>query len=485
MFRQPGCIVLLLITPFASVMADEWVFEPSVSLDQRFDDNYSINPDNPDPLTATRLVGNLGMVQETPSSSIRAVLRFDGLLRQDDEDSAALSSNQILFIESEFRRARSSFGIGLNIKQDTPSRDISADVTDLTETASDTGASVTQSSEVGRRRLIIDPTWTYEVSRRTTMEAGVDVTLVEHDLPDPIDAIARQFVLANPDTPLPDDLSIDSVGTPFTVNDELDDYKEAAFKFGWRYKLSQIVTLTTNIGYRYYVSDTEADPSVIFPFEDKEEDPNERLILRNPKRQSVSNTTTFRLGYERLLSPTLKIGLEGGIYSSETDDTDLLREDDQTGLPPEEFEQKLNERIRTEDGWLASVNAAKDAGVTRYSSRLAVDVLPSDIGSQVESLQLVGDVTRELNPRLHFSFKARAYEPDALNSTGDDEFARRFLSVEPKLTWQYNRAWTVAAAYRYRRQKSQTASESGASNAVLFSLKYTPPSAIRDAANRR
>ena len=86
-----------------------------------------------------------------------------------------------------------------------------------------------------------------------------------------------------------------------------------------------------------------------------------------------------------------------------------------------------------------------------------------------------------MGPLLDFSFRVRAYEPDAFNASSDNKFSRRFLSLEPKLIWRFSRAWTAAGSYRYRRQKSQVDTGSGQSNAVLFSLKYTPPSAIRDA----
>jgi len=117
---------------------------------------------------------------------------------------------------------------------------------------------------------------------------------------------------------------------------------------------------------------------------------------------------------------------------------------------------------------------------------LGIDVFPSDVGDVVESLQLVGDMTRKLGPLLDFSFRARIFEPDALSDDNDnDEFARRFLSLEPRLIWRFTRAWTLAGSYRYRRQKSQTNVRSGVSNAILMSLKYTPPSALRDLQNRR
>jgi len=118
----------------------------------------------------------------------------------------------------------------------------------------------------------------------------------------------------------------------------------------------------------------------------------------------------------------------------------------------------------------------------RFSGRFGVDVFPSDVGDVVESLELIADYQRQLSQLTIFNFRVRAFEPDAISDTSDaDDFARRFLSIEPKIIWNFRRAWSAAASYRYRRQKSQTDPRSGDSNALLFSIKYTQPSAIADA----
>jgi hypothetical protein len=114
--------------------------------------------------------------------------------------------------------------------------------------------------------------------------------------------------------------------------------------------------------------------------------------------------------------------------------------------------------------------------------KFSVDVQPSSSGSQVETQELTGDIFRIINPRLNFSLRARAYEPDRLGANEEDRFARRFISIEPKIDWKYARNWTVSAAYRYRRQKARIDPVPAESNAILLSLKYTPPSKIRDAA---
>jgi len=379
--------------------------------------------------------------------------------------------------------ARTSYGIGINFKQDTPSRDISADLTDIASVAADTGASVTQDSDVARRRLVVSPNWKHNLSRRTTVEAGLTYTQVEHDLQSASQALLQRFELVNPGVTPPADLSVDSpnIGGVFTIADELDDFNEAEIDLGWRYQLSRISTLSAFAGYSRFSALVEPDPRVQVPFEELIPDDEIRQILRFPKRQTISNTATFRLGYDRALSPTLTVGGQIGVYANSVDNTDVLRDTDNTNINPDLLEEQLALRTASSQGFLANITFTKDAGITQYSARFGVDVLPSDIGSQVESLEAIGDLSRELGPLLDFSFRARAFEPDAFNVLERSRFQRRFLSLEPKLIWRFKRAWTLAGSYRYRRQKSQVDTNSGESNAILFSIKYTPPSAIRDA----
>ena len=141
----------------------------------------------------------------------------------------------------------------------------------------------------------------------------------------------------------------------------------------------------------------------------------------------------------------------------------------------------FGERV-TNDGFTAAISAEKRGIRNKFSGRFGVDVFPSDVGDVVESLELIADYQRELGKLTLFNFRLRAFEPDAISDTTDaDAFARRFLSIEPKIVWNFRREWSAAASYRYRRQKSQVDTQSGDSNALLFSIKYTRPSAIADA----
>ncbi len=491
-FLAAGMSVLAVSTVS---LADVWVFEPSAAIDQRFDDNFTIDHQNPDKTVATRVVGTLGLSREAPNAVYAGLLRVDGLITNSDSRGDELDSNRIAFLSSQFTTARSEYGIGLNYKFDTPSRDISADLTDLASVAADTGASVTQDENVARERLVLSPNWRYNLTRLTTLETDLTFTTVTHELPSVEDALRTQFAL-NPENlgvPPPDPISIEDTGF-FTVANELDDFQETALDIGIKSKLSPITTISFFAGYSDFVANVEPDSSVIIPFEETDPDPGNKDIRRKRKRERRSNTAKFRIGYDRALTPTLNVGVQAGVYTNKTDDTRLLllsdsvgfdeegRAYDEDGLPTvPPTQEQIDELVTESTGYLANITASKNTGVTRYSAKFGVDVLPSDVGSQVESLEVIGDLERQLGPLLDFSFRIRAYEPDGLNAEDDDEFSRRFLSLEPKLIWRFSRAWTVAGSYRYRRQKSRAAPNSGESNALLFSLKYTPPSAIRDA----
>lgn len=486
--HRPRIRLAVLVAALLPVLshADVWVFEPSAAIDQRFDDNYTIDPDLPNPVSATRVVGTIGVSREAQAAKYSGLFRVDGLVTQSDNTSSELGSNQVLFLNSQFTRERSEFGVGFNLKRDTPSRDISADLTDISSVASDTGASVTQDDNVARLRLLITPNWKYNLTRRTTVETGLTYTQVQHELPTAQEALRSQLLLsAEPGDVIPDVLTIDDTGF-FTVFDELDDFKETAINVGIKTKLTPISTLSFFAGFSDYTAQTEPHPDVDIPFEERIPDDEIKDIRRYPKRETRSNTSKFRIGYDRAFTQTLNFGFQLGVYSNTTDETDLFRESDSSPFIDDARRQDiLNSRISKSSGYLANVTATKLTGITTYSFKFGVDVLPSDIGSQVESLEAVGDLYRELGPLLDFSFRVRAYEPDAFNTAGDDKFARRFLSMEPKIIWRFTRAWTTAASVRYRRQKSQADTRSGESNALLFSLKYTPPSAIRDAELKR
>lgn len=490
---KPGLATALISSVIlfsAPIHADVWVLEPSISLDQRFDDNYYLYPSVDGGLTATRAVGELGLSRESRTAVLKGLVRVDGLLTTSNENgNEGLESNQIVGFNAKFRTARSRYGVGATFKQDTPSRDIAADLSDTESLASDTGVNASQASNVARREIVLNPNFQYDLTRRLVFDTGATLTLVEHDLAAPQDVIYNQYLAIFPrnedgsydGAPKPyNEVTLDDVGSVFTPSGELDNFDESEVEMGFRYKYSPITTLSFKAGYSQFNAKVEPHPSIIVPFDQKIPDEDVPEIRRDPRRDAISTTATFKLGFERSLSPTLLLGVSGGVYTNTTDQSNTI---DFDGIDPSIFSQDFLDSLETEsDGWLASVSLTHNTSVTRYVGKFLVDVEPSSSGAQVETNELTGEMFRVLSPRLNFSLRGRAYEPDRLGAKQDDRFARRFISLEPKIEWKYARNWTVSAAYRYRRQKAQVDPVAAESNALLLALKYTPPSEIRDRA---
>ncbi len=493
MTRAAGAALLVSATSVGSLQADVWVFEPSVTLGQRFDDNFFLDSIGGSSLSATRGIGQLIVSRESAAASFRGLARIDGLLIEGDEDrNDGLDSNQLLGFDARLVGERSRYGFSFGFKQDTPSRDIVSDLTDETAFPLDTALTVSQSNNVNRREFTLQPYFEYDISRRLRFNSRVTATVVDHDLPDPQDAIFRQFIDSLPrdenGDPIGPVLSFDEVtladvGDRFTPTGELDDFIEGRADFEFKYKLSRITTVSAAVAFSRFEADVEPDPFAIIPFEDLIEDPNEREIRRRPRRDSISETQSFTIGYERFVTPLLQLTAAAGIFNNSSDLSDTLRPEDRPG---EEIPQEMLDGLVTDTtGFLGNLGLRYDAGRTRYESVLRFDVEPSSSGTQVETLELTGRVNRVINPRLNVSLRGRAFEPDRLGAIETDQFSRRFISFEPRVDWQYSRNWAVAASYRYRRQKSRLDVESADSNAILFSITYTPPSEVRDLANSK
>ena len=460
------CVTALL--PLNPAFADVWVFEPSVALDQRIDDNFRLNTFREEGVASTRAVASARLSRESKRYLFLGQARVDGLLSINEEDSDELTSNQILFFDTQILNPRSRWGLEFTFRRDTPSRDISADITDLSQTAADTGASVTQDQNVDRQRIVVKPSYQYELSRRSKLTFSYSYTDVEHGLPSVQDAIDNRIEQELASDLISDErreallnivgpADINDLGR-FTVMGELDDFTENLIEVNFNHKLSRRDTLSTLLSFSAFEAQSELTTA---EEPDRLPDPRQENILRNPRFATTVDTIRATFGYERLLSPTFTAGIQVGYFTADAD--------------------TFGERV-TNDGYTAVLTAVKQGLRDRFSGRFGVDVFPSDVGDVVESLELVADYQRQLSQLTIFNFRLRAFEPDAISDTSDaDAFARRFLSIEPKIIWNFRRAWSAAASYRYRRQKSQTDPQSGDSNALLFSIKYTQPSAIADA----
>jgi len=295
-------------------------------------------------------VGSIGISREDQVNAFKGFLRADGLLTLGDDGSGGeggeLDSNQIGFLEYTRKLARSSYGISLNGRRDTPNRDISNDITSFSE-ATDTGLTATQTENVVRQRISLTPKFSYELSRRSTFDAELNFIDVNHSRPDPDDAIRTQFALANPDVEIPDDLTIEDlnsegIANPFQVADELDDFDEQSIRLGYRFKLSTISNFSASVSFSRFSTETEPEAGVITPFEDLIPDSDNVLVLRAPLRNATANTTQVEFGWDTRFTERTTFGLKVGAFNTEFDRSELFLESDVTGLSPDDVAETID-----------------------------------------------------------------------------------------------------------------------------------------------
>lgn len=477
-----------------SVMSDVWVFAPSISIDQRFDDNFFLSTVDGGSLSATRGLGELGVSREARNYVFKGLGRLDALYTtQADIGPEEIDSNRFLALSYTQVTPRSRYGLNFAYTRDTPSRDITADISENTS-ATDTGLVVTQLvdgeltqsllNNVVRNESVTELTFEYDVSRRLIFDASAAYTRAKHKRPSDQDVIYQRyldiFALGDGTEPLLgyNEVTVADTGV-FTVEGELDDFEEIELTLGLDYSLSPISSSSVSLSYSRLNTNIEYPESFVI-FEDKDPDSDVPEIRRNPRYDSTSTTGRLTLGYERFLTPTLRWSIAVGAYADSADA--LLEEDARENPQEEELSTVLPSGTTETDGFLANTSLSYDAGRTQYRVAFVADVQPSSVGSQIETNTLTGQLSRALSPRLNFSLQARAYEPDRVGALVEDEFARRFFSFEPRIDWKVTRNWTATAAYRYRRQRARVALESAESNALLFAIEYAAPSKIRDAA---
>lgn len=101
-------------------------------------------------------------------------------------------------------------------------------------------------------------------------------------------------------------------------------------------------------------------------------------------------------------------------------------------------------------------------------------LLPSGEGLLLDSKQLEARFRYKIKPRWDLRVKAFA-----LHNTAPGAFTNRqdrtYFSIEPAVEYHLTRWWTVAASFRYRRQKYADNPNGAASNAVFLDLSYVWP----------
>lgn len=237
----------------------------------------------------------------------------------------------------------------------------------------------------------------------------------------------------------------------------------------WRRGLSQISNISIN--YRFNQVEHERQIDGLVDYRDH------YLTMGYSRRYSPIDTFHLTLGgqvYEPDLDNVTEyttLSLTGGINRKLTPTSDVgLR----LGVRTTEFERTVDNSTSKESdtGYLLSLDGQQNTGLNRYTARIERNVFPSASGQQVEADQLLFNANRKHTELLSLFVRSRLFQNRTIGNSNNNN-DRRYVQIQPGLSWNFSRWWNVDLAYRYRREKKDGIFESGESHALLFTLQWS------------
>ena len=162
-------VVFFAITLSADCYAAEWKIDPTIRLRTGYNDNIRINVDNELSSSEVTLIPSAVFSVETPRSGLSGKLRFDfrRFLEADN-----LDDNNVRFeVDSFYKMERSEVGFDVDLVRDTT----------LDSQLEETGLVFDRVNRLLKRA---NPTWTYNLSDRTSLETGYTFTDVDYEKAD-------------------------------------------------------------------------------------------------------------------------------------------------------------------------------------------------------------------------------------------------------------------------------------------------------------
>lgn len=126
-----------------------------------------------------------------------------------------------------------------------------------------------------------------------------------------------------------------------------------------------------------------------------------------------------------------------------------------------------------EIGAIGFIFGERRTQLARYFLRYEKQLLPSGAGELIDSDIVTLRVNRELRPRLDFFLRGRFFRnrSELEGSTAD----RYYFSVQPGLTWEFTRAWSLDASYRFDWEERDVDDDSANTHILFVALNYIWP----------
>lgn len=383
-------VILLAVSGLAH--AERWQIVPSVQLEERYDDNITLSPTNPESALGSFLKGQLAFSRLTEISTIEGRLSVEYSYYDDPPASVKDDNTNVYFdLDSEFRTELSRYGLLALIRRDTTLRfaeslenetpgDIESPDDPITEGPDiadgiDLDRGLVQ-QEIERETLSVSPYWSLDLDERSSIELSYRFTDVNYK--------------KNP-----------SASGIF-------DYESHDLTSAYEFNVSERDTLGVGVSVGQFKSPDNSNNTV--------------------------DTYSIKGLYSRRFSQTLDGALELGVnhYKQESDASTTTNEAD--GVV---FGMTLNKHTETD----------------RYSVSFLHNIQPSGDGTVSETSQLNLNGRRALSERLAIFAALGIAETERV---GESNSKREYLYFSPRLEWKMTQEWTLGAGYRYTRNDVST-----------------------------
>ena len=296
-FVRSMCLVAVLSN---SAGAAVWLFDPTVTFSQEYDDNYRLDTSSSDEdeVSTTKLSGELALKGKSERLDVNALLSLDAINYSGDDDNLNDKNNQSVRLTSAYSATeRNKFSLRSNYLRDTivrttqslflPDDDIPFDPDQ------DVDANLVREN-VRRTRSSINPGWKYRLNESTSLglsyryrdlsfSGSSNTNLVESD---------TQRISANLNKRLTEKDSITAqLSEKYFRPDNDRDVDTLALTLKWVHKFSESFEMDTKIGAR----DSDFDNA---------QKSSDSGFVGNIGATKRTDRTTYRINLERRENPS-------------------------------------------------------------------------------------------------------------------------------------------------------------------------------------
>ncbi|MBT8112116.1 MAG: hypothetical protein KJO47_00415 [Gammaproteobacteria bacterium] len=291
-----------------SASAAVWLFDPTVSLSQEYDDNYRLatSSSNEDEVSTTKLSGELALKGKSERFDLKALLGLDAINYSGDDDNLDDKNNQSVRLTSSYRTTeRSKFSLKGNYFRDTIVRttrflflsdddipfDPNEDVFDPNE---DVDVNLVR-DDARRNRFTISPGWNYRLSEITSLGLGYkynDLSFSGEDSNSGLVESDSQTIQANIKMQVTEkDMVTGRISESYFRPDNDRDVDTLGVTLGWVHKFSESFEMDFTVGVR----DSDFDNA---------QKSSDSGFVGNIGATKRTGLTTYRVNLERRENPS-------------------------------------------------------------------------------------------------------------------------------------------------------------------------------------